>query len=237
MINPFIIHIRITVRLTLALAFTGLATQCNNYSLLDKLENPGTSSSTSKETFTNNNYIFVSSWTTLGHMGGSPYNSECSASTGADKADCACTRAAIARGLRRNSTHVFRAWLSIGPSTSDARCRVQGLGNGCTTNFPTPWFNTSGQMVAGSFDNIVNSTLSAAVRYDEFGVDQGPNLVWTNTSSTGFSAGAVDCADWTDGVTGTGAIGNRTVTGATWTADTPDQTCNTSQRIYCVAAP
>jgi hypothetical protein len=223
------------------LAFAGicaltLTMACNNYGLLDKLQNPGNSSG-SNETFTSNYYVFVSSWTTLGHMGGSPYNDVCSSSTGADKADCACTRAAIARGLRKSSTHVFRAWLSLGPSTSDAKCRVQGLGS-CTTILPGPWFNTQGQTVVNNFDSFTLGALTNPIRYDEFGVDQGPNLVWTNTGATGAAAGAVDCNDWTDNSGGfSGGIGDRTAAGTTWTQHSPDQTCNTSQRIYCVAAP
>lgn len=244
MINPFIIHIRITVRLTLALAFTGFATQCNNYGLLDKLQNPGSSSS-STETFTSNYYVFVSSWTTLGAMGGSPYNAECGSSTGAAKADCACTRAAMARGLRKSNSHVFRAWLSVDNSpgpVQDAKCRVQAQGSGCNTSFPSPWFNTQGQTVVTNFNGFDLNALLTAIRYDEFGQDQGPNLVWTSTLSTGLTASGNDCNDWTDQSAGfSGAIGDRTVTGTLWTQSSPTPTghqlCNTSQRIYCVAAP
>jgi len=225
------------------LILLGLAiSSCNNYGLLDKLEQPSSSSSSSTEVFTSNYYVFVSSWTTLGHMGGSPYNDVCSASTGADKADCACTRAAASRGLRKSSTHVFRAWLSVdatpGPQ-KDARCRVQALGS-CSTNFPSTWFNTQGQVVVNNFNGLESSTLTNAIRYDEFGQDQGPSLVWTGTIVGGTSNSSLDCEGWTDQSAGfSGQVGDRTqsTTANLWTQQSPNQTCNTSQRIYCVAAP
>jgi|GEM_PF-7079357 len=215
-------------------ALSGLVA-CNNYGLLDKLENPGAGEATEK--FTNNYYIFVSSWTTLGAMGGSPY-AECNGSTGAARADCACTRAAVGRGLRRSGTHVFRAWLSVdgapGP-VQDARCRVQGLGS-CTTNFPSPWYNTQGQAVVNNFNGFETGTLTIAIRFDEFGVDQGVNDVWTGTVVGGTAATTADCVDWTDMSSGTGRIGNRTFASNLWT-DNGNNTCGNSFRVYCVASP
>ncbi|MBN8221699.1 MAG: hypothetical protein J0L53_12295 [Spirochaetes bacterium] len=216
-----------------ASVFISLMAGCNNYALLDKIENPGGSSNTEK--FTDNLYIFVSSWSTLGAMGGSPYNSECGGSTGDAKADCTCTRAALSRGLRRNSTHVFRAWLST--STTNAICRIQGLANGCSTSFSVPWFNTKGEVVQNNFSGFTAGTTINAVRYDEFGVDQGGTQVWTGTSATGSTITSMTCSDWTD-QTGTfnGQYGDRTSNAAAWTTST-SIACNNNYRIYCVASP
>jgi hypothetical protein len=227
--------------LVTALCFISLQ-YCNNYGLLDKLQDPTGGSST--ELFTNNYYIFVSSWTTAGDMSGITF-SECAGKMGMDRADCGCSIAARNKGLRKSSSSVFRAWLSVdanpGPA-QNASCRVQGLST-CTTNLPGPWYNTQGQIVVNSFNEFTMATLSNAIRYDESGSDSGVNLVWTNTTSSGVANGTTHCVNWTDGTNGgvTGAIGDRTQAGTLWTQSsptpTPNQACNTTQRIYCVAAP
>lgn len=222
--------------LTVSALFIAAASlaNCTNIDLLEKLEKPG---AIKNEVFTNNYYVFVSSWTTLGHMGGSPYG-DCLQYTGANRADCACTKAAIGQGLRRSGSHVFRAWLST--SSSNAICRVQGLGNGCITAIPFPWFNTQGQIIVNDFGGFAGTTIPNAIRFDEFKLDQGPNLVWTGTNVGGTVAASTHCSDWTDMTNaGTGVIGDRTgsTTANMWTQSTPNQTCDTSQRIYCVASP
>ena len=213
--------------------FLLFASSCNNYGLLDKMKDPGSS----QESFTTNYYVFVSSWTTLGSMGGSPY-ADCNQYTGTSRADCACTRAAISRGLRKSSSHVFRAWLSVdatpGPQ-QDAQCRVQGTGGGCNINFPAPWFNTQGQTVVSNYNAFSSAALNTGIRYDEFRADQGASAVWTNTQS-GTSNSANDCNDWTDQVSGSGVVGDASSPGTTWSQNTT-QPCSTPQRIYCVAAP
>ena len=225
------------LRAIIALAATLIAGHCSNLDLLNKLENPGgISKSSSGETFTTNNYVFVSSWTTVGDMSNNPYVADCNGNTGANRADCACSRAAAMRGLRKSSTHVFRAWLST--STSDAICRVQALGNLCNTNIPGNWFNTLGETIVTNYNGFAAATIPSAIRYDEFGVDQGPNLVWTGTNVGGTVVASLHCTDWTV-VGGSGQIGDRTASTAAnvWTQSTPSQLCNTAQRIYCVASP
>lgn len=212
--------------------------RCNNLGLLDKLENPGGASSGSSggEKFTTNNYIFVSSWTTQGDMSFTPF-AECNADTGPNKADCACSRAAAANGLRRSSTHVFRAWLST--TSSDAKCRVQGGPNGCMTNIPTTWFNTQGQAVVNNFNGF-EAALSIEVRYSESRTDIGPDLVWTGTSVTaGTYTGTPDntCSSWTSTLPTSGTVGSRIVATTNWVNNGTATACNTAQRIYCVAAP
>lgn len=206
---------------------------CYNYGILDKMKDPGSS----QESFTTNYYVFVSSWQTLGAMGGSPY-ADCNQYMGMPRADCACTRAAISRGLRKSSSHVFRAWLSVDNSPGpqqDAQCRVQGTGGGCNINYPSFWYNTQGQAVVSNYNAFSSAALNTGVRYDEFRVDQGTSPVWTNTQS-GISSSANDCNDWTDQSSGTGVVGDASSAGTTWSQNTTQQ-CNTAQRIYCVAAP
>ena len=214
--------------------------RCNNLGLLDKLENPGgiSSGASGGEKFTTNNYVFVSSWTTIGDMSNNPFAVDCNTNTGANRADCACSRAAAMRGLRKSSTHVFRAWLST--TASNAICRVQALGNGCMTSIAGTWFNTLGESIVTNFSGFAGATLPMAIRYDEFGVDQGVNLVWTGTNTGGTAATSLHCSDWTDGSgASSGVIGDRTgsTTANMWTQSTPNQACNTAQRVYCVAAP
>jgi hypothetical protein len=216
-----------------------ISVHCNNFGLLDKLNDPtstsSTSTSTKAETFTNNYYVFVTSWTTPGDMSGAT-QTECAAMTGTNKADCACNIAAINNGLRKSNAHVFRAWLSN--TSTNGICRVQAAANGCGTSSPGPWLNTAGQTVATSFAGFASGALTNAIRYDETGTDSGVNLVWTATLSGGTVAAGQHCGDWLVGSGGsTGLIGDRTLTTATWTQGGTTPTCNTAQRLYCVAAP
>lgn len=217
-----------------------LATHCNNYDLVDKLQNPGSSSGSTGpfvETFTTNNYIFVTSWTVNGtmDMSASPYP-DCNTNTGANRADCACSRAAATNGLRKSSSHVFRGWLST--SSADAKCRVQALGNGCMTNIAATWFNTQGQAVVNNYNGF-EAALLVAVRYSESRADIGPDLVWTGTSLTGSFVGTgADCTSWGSTAPANGTVGSRmTNTSPTWVNDGSATACNTTQRIYCVASP
>lgn len=225
-------HARIFGTLLLAVALS----QCNNYDLLDKLESPGISASGSKETFTSNNYIFVSSWLTAGDMMAAPFP-ECAAFNGMPRADCACTRSAASRGLRKSSSHSFIAWLSA--TGNDALCRLQGLATPCSPSGSSPYFNTLGQQVAASVGDFGVNNLSAPIQYDESGNGAGSNLAWTGTSSTGSHSGT-SCTDWSIASAGPNAtVGDRTAPGgsAAWTNTGTNQGCDTSQRVYCVARP
>ncbi len=218
------------------LAFLSLG--CNNYNLLDRIENPGQSAG-SGETFTNNYYAFVSSWTTLGAMGGSPFNDCNFLATGLERADCACTRAAMIRNLRRSSTHMFRAWLSVdntpGPQI-DAICRLSGGTTGCgTPSYPGPIFDTMGQTIGNDY-SVFAGTLLKEIRFDEFGIFQGPNEVWTGSTIGGAAASGADCEAWENLFSATGKLGDRTYANNLWT-DNGNNTCSNSYRIYCIASP
>ncbi|MBV6494320.1 MAG: hypothetical protein LDLANPLL_02351 [Turneriella sp.] len=211
------------------LALTLLALQCNNYGLVDKLENPST------EVFTDKLYIFVSSWTTAGDMSGQPFPG-CSSLIGLSKADCACTRAAATGNLRKSRSHEYRAYLGIasGGSAIDPRCRVLGLGSGCIT-VTGPWYNTLGELVANDSSAFTGSPLSKAIKYTEMRGDFSPDLVWTGAGASGNHVSG--CPGWNDNSVGSSAnVGDRNATNSTWQSiSTP--TCNTTQRIYCMAVP
>lgn len=220
-----------------ALAAISLLYNCSNLGLLDKLENPGGSKSI---TYTNNNYIFVSSWVVDGSINPNPYV-ECQAQTGMARADCACTKAAEFNGRLRYAGHKFYAWLSSsatpGPA-ADAVCRLQGLVNGCGTAVAMPWFNTQGQQVAASLGAMV-AALSTPVRYSESGFDMTPDLVWTGTGPAGTFNGTTgnDCSSWTSTAAANGTVGSRMDAAAGWTNSNSSTACNTGQRLYCIAAP
>lgn len=210
---------------------------CNNYGLLEKLESSGASAK--NISYTQNNYIFVSSWLVDGTINPSPYV-ECAGQTGIARADCACTKTAEFNGKLRYPGHKYYAWLSM--SGSDAICRMQGLANGCNTSgagTAAPWFNTMGNTVVNNLSVFTTGALSNPVLFDETGGTPGTQFVWTGTSTTGISGGT-DCGTWLS--TGsTGSIGDRTSSGTLWTQASPSPnahpTCNTTQRIYCIAAP
>lgn len=224
-----------------ASSFLSLILACNHYGLVEKLENPGGKTGTvgSGGQFTSLNYIFVSSWSTPGDMGSQPF-AACSGFSGVARADCACTEAARLNHLLKSPTHQFRAWLSTG--SNDARCRVLGQANSCSTSIHQPWFNTMGQQLVLNYSHLFNAastTLGAAIRYSEDGADIGHDLVWTGTSDLGVNDPNC-CSDWTSDTSGyTGRVGDRTKTTNEWTANgsPTTQSCNSSLRIYCVAMP
>lgn len=216
-----------------------LLSACNHYGLVDKLENPGgAGGGKTGEQFVPHNYVFVSSWTSMGDMSGQPF-SECGVLTGVARADCACTQAAAVHGLRKNANHQFRAWLST--SSADAKCRVLGQANGCNTNIAEGWYNTMGELIVTNFDNFVNggSLLLNAIRYSESRIDSSPDLIWTGTNSFGIIISGSACGDWTSTALN-GALGNRLgISGGSWTQNVSPSTevCSTTQRIYCFAMP
>jgi hypothetical protein len=211
---------------------------CNNYGMLDKLENPGGGASGGASgNFASNFYIFASSWTTPGNMSVSPFP-ECNAlGTGLDRADCACQRAASGRGLLRSPTHQFRAWLSVSPPAQlDAICRIFGGTAGCTNSLPAagPYLNTQGQTVAPAYDTFANGSLSSAVQFDEFGNSVVTSAVWTGTQNTG-GASNNHCNNW-NSTTYNGQAGRADSLDNSWTAESI-KPCGNSYRIYCVASP
>lgn len=216
-------------------AALGLLLHCNNYDLLKKLEDPGGSSGGAVERFTTNYYVFVSSWLTQGDMSGQPY-AECNSDTGAARADCACTRAAAANGLRRNGSHLFRAYLANFSGGIEARCQVAGLPSGCNPNTGGPWFNTQGALVFNGLADLTGG-LTNPIKFTEAKVDIASGFVWTGNGASGNVMNACDAAgSWNDTTTTNVAVGDLLMTVTQWQAKS-NLNCNTLNRIYCMATP
>lgn len=205
---------------------------CTNIGLLDKLENPANAVA---EKFTTNNYIFVSSWFVQGDMAFSPY-SECMSLTGTARADCSCTKAAAANGLRKSAGHQFVAILSTGsPSIYDASCKMLGVPQGitCTSGDTAPWLNTAGETIAATFAGLFSATNLIAPKFTENGSPASTSLAWTGSNTSGTNS-TVNCSNWsTNANASTGTAGNVTGVTGTWLSDGSQPTCDTAQRIYC----
>ncbi|HRP70317.1 MAG TPA: hypothetical protein PLY93_12355, partial [Turneriella sp.] len=125
---------------------------CNNYGLLEQLQNPGGGNSAQNIMM----YAFVSSATMNGNLtGGGSLQSAfppCSAFTGLQLADCACTQMAQNAGLAI-PVNKYVAWLST--STNDMTCRISNTTSpliNCTLPGGGPtWVNMSGQTVASGY--------------------------------------------------------------------------------------
>jgi hypothetical protein len=208
---------------------------CNNFGLADKLQNPGSSSSNTsvKETFTDNFYIFVSSWMTQGDMSGQTY-SDCAAFTGPAKADCSCTRAAAAGGLRKHSTQAYKAYLGLaGAPNLEPKCRALGMAGGCSPNIVGPWFNTMGNVVINNANELTGS-IQNPIRFTEFKNDVGMFQVWTGVAASGNYFN--ECTGWNNTATTNINVGATDQTNTSWQF-VGTQNCNTAQRIYCMAVP
>lgn len=216
--------------LSLGCASFFLLSACNNYDLLEKLENPGGS-----EKFTNNYYVFVSSWSTMGDMSGSPYP-ECNTQfIGPSRADCACTKAAATNGLRKSSNHQFRAYLGLtGVPSIEARCRVAGLTSACAPTFAGPWFNTMGNIVVNTF--ISNAgTIDGPIIFTENKVPlTNSDQAWTGASATGTHQN--ECIGWNETVSANINVGDPTSSSTAWHNATIAG-CNSPKRVYCFAVP
>lgn len=213
---------------TILLALTS-GSSCTNIGLLDQLENPG-----GKESFTSNYYVFVSSWSTMGDMAGGP-NQQCNSQfTGPERADCACTRAAAANGLRKHANHRFGAYLGLTGANIEARCRIAGLASACAPNIPGPWLNTVGTVVINAF-MPVGGVIDNPILFTENRVAlTAADRVWTGAGATGNHLN--ECAGWND-TTGVNVnVGDPTLASSTWQNATIAG-CNSLNRLYCFATP
>lgn len=214
--------------LGLALVFLG----CQNFSLADKLENPGGSGFIEK--FTDRFYAFVSSWQTQGDMSFQPY-SDCNALTGVEKADCACTRAAAANGLRKHSQHEFRAFLGLpGAPVYNPPCRSVGYPAGCATSIPSPWYNTMDAVIFTTHNPTAFSTaLQNPIKFTENRVDIVSGTVWTGATAAGAHSNMCP-TNWTVADATLVNVGDLSSPTTTWEFSTT-AACNTPARVYCFA--
>ncbi len=208
---------------------TGLQ-RCNNYELVNKLENPGVAG----ETFTDRFYAFVSSWQTTGDMATQPY-AECNSKTGLAKVDCACTKAAAANNLRKHSAHEFKAFLGIaGAPAYNPPCRSIGYPVGCTTNIPTPWYNTRDAVIFSTHTAASFSTaLQNPIKFTEQKVDIASGNVWTGSTTLGGYTNSCP-GDWSTADATVVNAGDLAATTTNWEFSV-SVACNTMARVYCFA--
>jgi len=155
--------------------------------------------------------IFVTSITYTGALGGL---------TGADSL---CQTRANAASLGGT----WKAWLS--DTSTSAATRL--------SHSSVPYYNMNNQKVADNWADLIDSSLSAAISYDETGASQ-TGYVFTNTNENGTvwdNTALYTCNNWTDGGPSYGDTeGNCTSTNGAWTKYTNGGMCYIPTRLYCV---
>lgn len=152
--------------------------------------------------------VFVTSTTYNGNLGGI---------SGAD-AKCAVRAAAASLG------GIYKAFASISSISMKNRFPVKGA---------DVVRNRAGQTVATGSTLWINSGVTNAVGYDEFGNSRSGN-VWTGTSDFGAQLG-YNCSNWTTSSSSLyGAMGNSGQTNNYWTYMS-SYNCNNSLSIYCIS--
>jgi hypothetical protein len=213
---------------------------CNNYNLLQKMENPG-GSFNSQEKFADRLFVFATSMTTQGNMQG--LTAANCGGTGLAKADCVCQQLAIQNNRRRSSSSRFVAWLSN--NLAEMRCRIIGSeALNCTPTGTFTWFNTNFDPVFVTLESatagVLGTTLalSNAPKFNEMGglLPTETDNIWTGTSEGGIIAGN-RCSEWASNTNGfLGRSGQANMLGNAWT-NSSDVGCDQFKRIYCFAVP
>jgi hypothetical protein len=206
---------------------------CNNFGLLEKLENPGS---------TGKRYAFVSSLATNGNMSGLS-NGGCTGG-GTTQADCSCNDLAQAAGRKQSSSSRFVAWLST--LNDDMTCRINGkAGNNCQNSGGPSWYNTRDQVIATGYSDLFDSNLTSQVKYTESGMDATALNVWSGTDANGLRSldtgsvpGGADatCTNWTVN-TSSGTKGDVGSNGATWSAGGSTSCATSTVAVYCFEVP
>lgn len=201
---------------------------CNNYGLLEKLENPGENAAELKS-----HYIFVSSLKTHGQLSMLTNNGCNSAGGAVAQADCSCREMARSAGLAAPDTYM--AWLSTG--TIWAKCRLQNINsNACSNSAAATWYNRRNEIVADGLMELTGAGgLRNAVKYTEYGLQTAETQVLTGTNSSGSNAPNT-CTDWT---ISTNAMsfdnGNPNATTIDWSQIGSGQiSCDNVRPIYCI---
>ena len=165
------------------------------------------------------NYIFISSSTSSGNLGG------------LDGADATCQSLANASTLPQG---VYKAWLSS--STIAAKDRL--------AQSDSPYYLPNGALFANNWSDIVTHNFAftlgsgSGIDVDENGNKiANPQYIWTNTTEDGSisnTAASSHCVDWSSAA-GTGAIGkNDQDTNEDWTAERNLTCAATTLRLYCI---
>lgn len=214
------------------------AAHCNNYDLVDKLNNPGGATASQEKL-----YAFVSSATTSS-ANFSDYTAalftSCSGFTGQGRADCACQIMAQNANLPMPKSGKYISWTSI--SSNDMRCRIQGIFNSTTcATLPSGgplWQNTNGIPIANGYAGLFSGALMSPLNVTETKGSPGSTSVYTGTNTDGTLAGSsstATCTDWSSGSSAT--LGSANASGAQWTNNGASPNCSTLASIYCFALP
>ena len=185
--------------------------------LLYKLSGFAYPESISCESLVNYKTVFVTSETYNGNLGGL---------TGAD---AKCQFLATTAGLPRPTTYM--AWLST--STKSPATRF--------TQSQDPYFDVKGNVIAQNWTELTAGNILRPIMFDEEGSSHLYDLVWTNTTIDGKSAGTDDtCQDWTSNSSADqGKVGEILDISEYWTNElsVPCDSVYNSQsiniRIYC----
>ena len=151
--------------------------------------------------------VFVSSTYYAGNLGG------------VSGADTKCQ-------LRANAANLggfWRAWLSDGTFSASSRL----------TKSPNPYRLVNGTIVANSWIDLTDGTLTNPININESGgyVNSSNGVVHTNTTASGAIASANHCSNWTSS-TGLGFYGLAGVTYSAWTQGR-NSDCAIAKRLYC----
>ena len=158
--------------------------------------------------------------------GGSKYNGNLGAVTGATSADAKCTAA------QGSLTGTFYAWISDATTTYQPSTRFSGVGGSYRYVLP------SGTVIANGWADLTDGTLAAGINQDASGTAVANGNVWTNVTSAGARDGATSnthaCTAWTSNLnTRSANVGTSGSTTASWTDTGGTATCNTTAYLYC----
>jgi hypothetical protein len=120
----------------------------------------------------------------------------------------------------------------LSDSTTDARARITVDG---------PVYNTAGELLADSLDDLFDGTIATPVAYSESG-ERNLAVAYTGTGIDGLKSTLElesYCGDWTNDTDGVTQIGRADSADARWIAaytDRPSNPCDAEIAIYCIGA-
>ena len=158
--------------------------------------------------------VFVSSAAYTGNLGGL---------TGAD---AKCQALATAAGF----PGTFKAWLSDTTNSPSTRF----------THWPLGYVRVDGVMVASSWADLTDGSLTAPINRDEYNNEILYELVWTETDATGImlvqncSTYSKTCNDFkSESLEDCAVTGSPSATNGGWTASEYPSMCYFNNRLYC----
>ncbi len=161
----------------------------------------------------NHNLVFVSAGSFAADLGG------------AAKYDDVCNEAASKAGINTKSNDGFVAWLS--DESSSPVDRIRGAEG---------WVRLDGLPVALTLGGLIKANeILNPIALDEYGNNQGTNLVFTGTTPEGGFVPEQMCKNWSTADSGLVAVVGDRFSGPTrWTQTPPvGNTCANRNRLYC----